>query len=121
VAGGEDIPVEGHNSFVEIKGTPYEECASRFTFSVHLNRAKSSSVSKKKKARSTLDAGGSLGFAAQIAAGLLDSTLFIPGGTIYRGLKGAGALKTARRCRRSGRCWRVRFKSDKRRGVLLRA
>jgi hypothetical protein len=33
VAGGEDIPVEGHNSFVEIKGTPYEECASRFTFS----------------------------------------------------------------------------------------
>jgi hypothetical protein len=93
----EDPPVEGYNPFDEIKGTPYEEYAAHFTYSQSPSRDCQDQAAdhQENKDNETLAAGGALGYAAQIAAGILDPTMFIPGGTIYRGLEGAGALRTA--------------------------
>jgi hypothetical protein len=94
---GYDDPVEGYSPFDEIKGTPYEEYSSRFTFSESPGETAKikSRIEQENADRRTLAAAGVLGTASQIVAGTLDPTIFIPGGTIYKGLKAGATLKSA--------------------------
>lgn len=71
-----------------------ENYGDRFTFSMSKGDSANTvtRINEENKARETLDAGGWLGTGAQIAAGMLDPTIFIPGGTIYRGARGGVSL-----------------------------
>lgn len=84
-------PEPGYNPFDEIRDTEFEfQFADSFTYSQ--SRAETSQIKGKivqeNKDRARLEAAGSLGFAAQVAAGLIDPSILIPGGALVRGIRG---------------------------------
>lgn len=92
-------PDPGHNPIDVIGGTDYEaRYLDRFvdSRSEAETRARMSRIDREEHDRAMLERAGSAGLAAQVAMGALDPTLFIPVGTIYRGVKtGSAALKSA--------------------------
>jgi hypothetical protein len=90
-------PVPGYNPMDDLKGSPYEPYASRYTYSQSPAETAqiSQEIEQENKDAATSAANGAFGYAMNILAGLIDPTIAIPGGSIYRGLKDAGTLKTA--------------------------
>lgn len=84
-----------HNPIDVIKDTKYEaNYLDRFidSRSGAETFARMQRIDREEEDRRLLDAGGVPGMAAQVAMGLLDPTIFIPGGTIYRGVKAGRAV-----------------------------
>jgi hypothetical protein len=90
-------PVPGYNPMDELKGSPYEPYASRYTYSQSPAETAqiSQEIDQENKDAATSAANGVFGSAMNILAGLIDPTIAIPGGAIYRGLKGVETLRTA--------------------------
>lgn len=87
-AGGDNDPA--YNAWDSIKGTDYEEYWDRFT---HVGNSGQTEALKRQidmelEDRSTIAAGGGWGVLASIGAGVFSPENLIPGGTIYRGVKG---------------------------------
>jgi hypothetical protein len=84
-------PVEGYNPLDDIRGTDYEALhSSNFVASRSPSETQiiKSRIDGEDEDRRTLAASGAAGFVAQIAAGTLDPTLALPGGVIFRSVKG---------------------------------
>lgn len=79
-----------HNPLDMIKDTPYEaNHLERFVGSVSSGdtAAIMARIDREEHDRKVLEAGGFAGFAAQAAMGILDPTILLPMGTIYRGAR----------------------------------
>ncbi len=89
-----------HNPIDLIGGTKYEaNHLERFvnSYSEADTRARMSRIDREEKDRELLDKSGWNGVVARIGMGLLDPTLFLPAGQIYRGVKsGRAALDSAK-------------------------
>lgn len=84
------------NPFDDIEG--YEEYADRFehVFNAEAASVLKSNIDRERTDRDTLARSGWIGIGATFGATLVDPTILIPGGTIYKGAKATGAtLKTA--------------------------
>jgi len=83
--------VEGYNPLDDIRGTDYEAMhsgnfvASR---SPGETQAIKRRIDQEDDDRRTLAASGTAGFVAQVAAGMIDPTLALPGGVVVRSVKG---------------------------------
>lgn len=82
-----------------VKGTRFEaEYADRFTYAYSTRDTERiiSDIEREEKNNEILAAGGATGFAASVVAGVLDPTILLPGGAVYRASKGGySAVKTA--------------------------
>lgn len=94
----EDIPdpyrvEDGFDSFDYVKGTEFEGDED---FQEVFNRRAADALLRQKEReradRRTLDASGPLGLVAEIGAGILSPTMLMPGGAIYRGVRGGYAV-----------------------------
>lgn len=88
-------PVAGHNPLSTIAGTEFEERFSdRFIGSQSPDEdfAIIGRIHEEEENRKTLDAAGFGGTVAQIAAGVLDPTLALPGGVLVKGARGGYSL-----------------------------
>lgn len=87
-----------HNPIDIIGGTKFEAgYLDRFvdSFSEADTRLRMQRIDEEEEQRKTLGAAGVPGMVASVAAGLVDPTLLLPAGTIYRSIKGGrAALKT---------------------------
>lgn len=84
-------PEPDYNPFDDIKGSEFEfEFADEFTYSQSRaeTRQIKAKIEQERKDRELLAASGVTGTAAQVAAGLIDPSVFIPGGAIYRSVRG---------------------------------
>ncbi|HZH50257.1 MAG TPA: hypothetical protein VEZ16_00095 [Microvirga sp.] len=85
------VPEEGYNPLTDIKGTRYEfDYGDRFAAS--RSRAETewlkSKIDQENRDEQTLAASGAFGIVAAIGMGLVDPTIVLPGGAIYRGVRG---------------------------------
>jgi hypothetical protein len=87
-------PVAGYNAWDDIKGTEYEPQWDRFVeahnpgFTAALKRQ----IDMETEDRNTIAAGGGWGVLASIGAGVFSPENLIPGGTIYRGVRGGATI-----------------------------
>ena len=84
-------PDPAHNPLNVIRGTPYEERhLDNFLSSQSEGETRSimRKIDEEDSDRKVLDEAGAAGTIAQLAAGLIDPTILLPAGTIYRGAKG---------------------------------
>jgi hypothetical protein len=83
-----------HNPLDTLKGTKYEEdYLDEFVGSRSLEETQAimAKIDREERDRETLARAGLPGVVAQVAAGIIDPTIAIPGGTVVRGIR-AGAL-----------------------------
>lgn len=84
-------PVDGYNPMDEIRGTNYEAMhAKSFTMSqspAETGQIKAQ-IDREEEDRKILEASGGVGFVAGVAAGIIDPTLALPGGVVFRSVKG---------------------------------
>lgn len=83
---------DGYNPLDTIRGTPYEAShldAFLSSRSEEETRSIMRRIDDEEADRKTLAASGTLGTVAQIAAGLLDPTVFLPAGEVVRGVRGS--------------------------------
>jgi hypothetical protein len=106
IEGGVDNKLDPtYNAWDDIKGTPYESHWDRFAQS---NNPRYTGVIKQQidqedKDNRTLAAGGMTSVIANLAAGILDPTIFIPvGGEIAKGAEGYRLLKAGARAAAAG-------------------
>jgi hypothetical protein len=88
-------PDPAHNPLSVIRGTPYEERhLDNFLSSQSEGETRSimRKIDEEDSDRRVLDEAGAAGTVAQLAAGLIDPTLLLPAGTIYRGVKGGYSI-----------------------------
>lgn len=95
-------PIEpGYNPLSDelVKGTRYEaQYADRFAYAYSPRDTQQiiSDIEREEKDNEVLQAGGVAGMAASVVAGVLDPTIFLPGGAIYRAGKGGySAVRSA--------------------------
>lgn len=84
-------PVDGYNPLDDIRGTDYEAMhAKSFTMSqspAETGQIKAQ-IDREEEDRRIRDASGGVGFVAGVAASMIDPTLALPGGVVFRSVKG---------------------------------
>ncbi|MCC6315354.1 MAG: hypothetical protein IT337_15225 [Thermomicrobiales bacterium] len=89
------VPDPSHNPLLLIRGTKYEQQhLRRFvdSRSAYDTFAIMRRIDEEEADRRILDAAGFPGFVAQVAAGTIDPTIALPGGAVYRGVRGGYSL-----------------------------
>lgn len=83
-----------YNVFDEVQGTRYEQFIDRFAFAQDRADVETlkAQIDREMEDRRVLEAAGWWGTGAEMAAGLLSPTTFLPGGAVYKGAKGGVSI-----------------------------
>ena len=82
---------DGYDAWEDIKGTEFERYEDRFlnVYNSKYAQVLKAQIKEEERNRRIIEQSGFLGFASSVAAGVLDPTIFLPGGVYVKGVRGA--------------------------------